>query len=164
MLGRAATVARSAGVLSGEPAIAATVSRFNPDLKWSPAAHDGETVTAGQSIGVIEGPAAAMLAAERPLLNLLGRLSGIASLTRRYVDLIAGIRANIYDTRKTTPGWRSLEKYAVRCGGGRNHRAGLYDAVLIKDNHLALIKELVARSCNVRRLPRPCCVPGVTLR
>ena len=73
---------------------------------------------------------------------MLGRLSGIASLTRRYVDLVAGTRANIYDTRKTTPGWRSLEKYAVRCGGGRNHRAGLYEAVLIKDNHLALGAEL----------------------
>ena len=83
-----------------------------------------------------------MLAAERPLLNFLGRLSGIATLTRRYVDLVAGTRAGIYDTRKTTPGWRSLEKYAVRCGGGKNHRAGLYEAVLIKDNHLALGAEL----------------------
>ena len=135
--GRAEIVARSAGVLSGELAVAPTIARFNSDLKWSAAAHDGETLAAGQSIGTLEGPAAAMLAAERPLLNLLGRLSGIASLTRRYVDLIAGTKAKIYDTRKTTPGWRSLEKYAVRCGGGRNHRAGLYDAVLIKDNHLA---------------------------
>ena len=83
-----------------------------------------------------------MLAAERPLLNLLGRLSGIATLTRRYVDLVAGTRARIYDIRKTTPGWRSLEKYAVRCGGGMNHRMGLYDAVLIKDNHLAFGAEL----------------------
>ncbi len=136
-LGCAAIVARSTGVLAGEPAIAVTIARFNPDLKWLAAAHDGETVAVGQSIGTLKGPAAAMLAAERPLLNLLGRLSGIASLTRRYVDLIAGTRANIYDTRKTTPGWRSLEKYAVRCGGGRNHRAGLFEAVLIKDNHLA---------------------------
>ena len=83
-----------------------------------------------------------MLALERPLLNMLGRLSGIASLTRRYVDAVSGTRAGIYDTRKTTPGWRSLEKYAVRCGGGRNHRAGLFEAVLIKDNHLALGAEL----------------------
>ena len=83
-----------------------------------------------------------MLAVERPLLNMLGRLSGIASLTRRYVDAVSGTRAGIYDTRKTTPGWRSLEKYAVRCGGGRNHRAGLFEAVLIKDNHLALGAEL----------------------
>jgi nicotinate-nucleotide pyrophosphorylase (carboxylating) len=83
-----------------------------------------------------------MLAVERPLLNMLGRLSGIASLTRRYVDAVRGTLAGIYDTRKTTPGWRSLEKYAVRCGGGRNHRAGLFEAVLIKDNHLALGAEL----------------------
>ena len=140
--GRAAVVARSAGVLAGEPAIAATAARFSPDLKWSAQAQDGQKITAGQSIGVLEGPAAAMLAAERPLLNFVGRLSGIATLTRRYVDLVAGTRAGIYDTRKTTPGWRSLEKYAVRCGGGQNHRAGLYEAVLIKDNHLALGAEL----------------------
>ena len=78
------------------------------------------------------------MTAERPLLNMLGRLSGIASLVRQYVDAVAGTAAQIYDTRKTTPGWRRLEKYAVRCGGGMNHRLGLYDAVLIKDNHLAL--------------------------
>ena len=135
--GRAAIVARKAGVLSGEAAIAATVARFDPALKWRAAMHDALAVVPGQTVGVLEGPARAMLAAERPLLNLLGRLSGIASLTRRYVDLVSGTRAGIYDTRKTTPGWRSLEKYAVRCGGGRNHRAGLYEAVLIKDNHLA---------------------------
>jgi len=136
--GRAAVVARKPGVLAGEPAVAATIAKFNPDLNWSAQVQDAETIAAGQPIGVLEGPAAAMLAAERALLNFLGRLSGIATLTRRYVDLVAGTRANIYDTRKTTPGWRSLEKYAVRCGGGRNHRAGLYEAVLIKDNHLAL--------------------------
>ena len=141
--GRAAVVARSPGVLSGEPAVAATAARFSPDLKWSTLAQDSQAVAAGQAIGDLQGPAAAMLAAERPLLNLLGHLSGIASLTRRYVDLVAGTRAGIYDTRKTTPGWRSLEKYAVRCGGGRNHRAGLYEAVLIKDNHLALGAELL---------------------
>jgi nicotinate-nucleotide pyrophosphorylase (carboxylating) len=144
--GRAAVVARSPGVLSGEPAVTATAARFSPDLKWSALAQDGQTVAAGQAIGVLEGPAAAMLAAERTLLNLLGHLSGIASLTRRYVDLVAGTRAGIYNTRKTTPGWRSLEKYAVRCGGGRNHRAGLYEAVLIKDNHLALGAELRPQS------------------
>jgi nicotinate-nucleotide pyrophosphorylase (carboxylating) len=82
-----------------------------------------------------------MLTCERPMLNLLGRLSGIATLTRQYVRKIEGTRARIYDTRKTTPGWRRLEKYAVRCGGGYNHRTGLYDAILIKDNHLALASE-----------------------
>ncbi len=140
--GRASITARKPGVLAGEPAIAATLDKFSASLNWSAAAGDGQSVSAGKSIGVIEGPARAMLAAERPLLNFLGRLSGIATLTRRYVDLVAGTAARIYDTRKTTPGWRSLEKYAVRCGGGMNHRAGLYDAVLIKDNHLALGGEL----------------------
>jgi nicotinate-nucleotide pyrophosphorylase (carboxylating) len=140
--GRAAIVARNPGILAGEPAIAATAAQFGPNLKWTSFAEDSQMLRAGQSIGELQGPAAAMLAVERPLLNLLGRLSGIASITRRYVDLVAGTSARIYDTRKTTPGWRSLEKYAVRCGGGRNHRAGLYEAVLIKDNHLALGAEL----------------------
>ncbi len=146
--GRAAIVVRQAGVLAGEAAIPATLTYFSlhrpgvppacSALKWSSQAHDGQTLAPRQSIGVLQGPDRTMLAVERPLLNMLGRLSGIASLTRRYVDAVAGTRAGIYDTRKTTPGWRSLEKYAVVCGGGRNHRAGLYEAVLIKDNHLAL--------------------------
>jgi len=89
----------------------------------------------------LEGPARSILAAERLLLNLLSRLSGIATLANRYVEAVAGTRAHIYDTRKTTPGWRRLEKYAVRMGGGRNHRTGLYDAILIKDNHLAFGSE-----------------------
>ena len=140
--GRAAVVVRQSGVLAGEAAIAATcgagVSPACSGLKWLAQARDGDALAPRQPIGMLEGPARAMLAMERPLLNLLGRLSGIASLTRRYVDAVSGTRAGIYDTRKTTPGWRSLEKYAVRCGGGRNHRAGLFEAVLIKDNHLAL--------------------------
>jgi nicotinate-nucleotide pyrophosphorylase (carboxylating) len=89
-------------------------------------------------IGRVAGPARAVLTGERTALNLLGRLSGIATLTRRYVDAVAGTRAQILDTRKTTPGLRALEKHAVACGGGRNHRLGLYDAILIKDNHLRL--------------------------
>ncbi len=150
--GRAAIVARQAGVLAGEAAIPATLAQFSPrsvgvppaypGLKWSPQAQDGQAIAPQRAIGILEGPARAMLAVERPLLNMLGRLSGIASLTRRYVDAVSGTRAGIYDTRKTTPGWRSLEKYAVRCGGGQNHRAGLFEAVLIKDNHLALGAEL----------------------
>src|SRR6185503_6393630 len=90
-----------------------------------------------------EANARALLAAERTALNLLGRLSGIASLTRQYVEAVAGTRAHIVDTRKTTPGLRALEKYAVRCGGGSNHRFGLDDAVLIKDNHLAQAVALI---------------------
>ena len=94
-------------------------------------------VTAQTVLGTLQGLVRDLLVAERLLLNLLGRLSGIATLTRRYVDQTAGTRARIYDTRKTIPGYRRLEKYAVRCGGGCNHRTGLYEAVLIKDNHLA---------------------------
>jgi nicotinate-nucleotide pyrophosphorylase (carboxylating) len=99
---------------------------------------DGRSVEPGDRVARMEGPARGILTAERPVLNLLGRLSGIATLTKRYVEAVVGTRARIYDTRKTTPGWRRLEKYAVRCGGGSNHRTGLFDAVLIKDNHLAL--------------------------
>jgi nicotinate-nucleotide pyrophosphorylase (carboxylating) len=105
---------------------------------------DGQLLEPGDSLGQIEGPARGILTAERIVLNALGRLSGIASLTRQYVEAAGETAARIYDTRKTTPGWRRLEKYAVRCGGGCNHRTGLFDAVLIKDNHLALGVELSA--------------------
>ncbi|MCE5268828.1 MAG: carboxylating nicotinate-nucleotide diphosphorylase [Planctomycetaceae bacterium] len=136
--GHAAVVARRAGVVAGLPGIEMTLHAVNERLRWSPSAEDGQSVGVGQCVGRVEGPARGLLGAERILLNLLGRLSGIATLTRRYVDAVAGTDARIYDTRKTTPGWRRLEKYAVRCGGGRNHRGGLDEAVLIKDNHLAL--------------------------
>ncbi len=136
--GRAAVVARNSGVLAGLPAAAQAVATLDPQLSWTPEADDGQSVQPGDRVALLEGPAVAMLAAERLVLNLLGRLSGIATLTRQYVDAVAGTRARIYDTRKTTPGWRRLEKYAVRCGGGTNHRTGLFDAILIKDNHLAL--------------------------
>src|SRR5205807_4194362 len=95
-------------------------------------------IAAGEQLARLSGPARSLLTAERIVLNLVGRLSGVATLTRRYVDAVAGTKARIYDTRKTTPGWRRLEKYAVRKGGGFNHRLGLFDAVLIKDNHLRL--------------------------
>src|SRR5207249_3709326 len=100
-------------------------------------------------IARVEGPARAVLTGERLALNLLGRLSGIATITRRYVDAVAGTGAVILDTRKTTPGLRALEKHAVRCGGGENHRLGLYDAILIKDNHLRVagsLRDAVARA------------------
>jgi nicotinate-nucleotide pyrophosphorylase (carboxylating) len=136
--GRAAVVARQSGVVAGLPAVETILNAFDPRLRWSPQTQDAEPVASGKCIGTIEGPARGLLAAERILLNLLGRLSGIATLTRQYVDAAAGFKARIYDTRKTTPGWRRLEKYAVRCGGGWNHRGGLDEAVLIKDNHLAI--------------------------
>jgi nicotinate-nucleotide pyrophosphorylase (carboxylating) len=136
--GRANVVARTPGVVAGLPGARIALSAVEPRLQWSPQTEDGSAVVKGTVVGTIEGPARGLLAAERIVLNLLGRLSGIATLTRQYVDAVEGTPAKIYDTRKTTPGWRRLEKYAVRCGGGRNHRRGLDEAVLIKDNHLAL--------------------------
>ncbi|OHB68359.1 MAG: nicotinate-nucleotide diphosphorylase (carboxylating) [Planctomycetes bacterium RBG_13_63_9] len=138
VVGTAAVVARAPGVVAGLPGVELILKEIDPRLRWSPAVDDGQPIRAGDRIGRIDGPAQGLLIAERLVLNVLGRLSGIATTTRWYVDQISGTNARVYDTRKTTPGWRRLEKYAVRCGGGSNHRTGLSDAVLIKDNHLAL--------------------------
>ncbi len=135
--GTAAIVPREAGVLAGLPAVPLIIDELNATLKCIPRAQDGEPLESGQVAAVIEGATRDLLTCERIILNVLGRLSGIATLTRRFVDAAAGHKVRIYDTRKTTPGWRRLEKYAVRCGGAYNHRAGLFDAILIKDNHLA---------------------------
>ena len=110
---------------------------FDERLKLKVLVKDGQSAYVGCKIATIEGPLRSTLSAERVMLNFLQRLSGIATTTRKFVRAIQGTKAKIYDTRKTMPGWRILEKYAVRCGGGHNHRLGLYDAVLIKDNHLA---------------------------
>lgn len=136
--GQAAVVAREPGVVAGLKAGEIVFAEVHPALKWQAEIEDGTAVEAGQVVALVEGPAQKLLTAERPALNLIGRLSGVATLTRHYVDAIAGTKARIYDTRKTTPGLRRLEKYAVRCGGGSNHRQGLFEAILIKDNHLAL--------------------------
>ncbi len=136
--GRADIMARKPGIVAGFPGIETALTVIDPRLRWKPRTDDGHFVNKAECVGTIEGPARGLLMAERLVLNFLGRLSGIATLTRQYVDAVAGSAARIYDTRKTTPGWRHLEKYAVRCGGGRNHRSGLDEAVLIKDNHLAL--------------------------
>ncbi len=136
-MGRASISARQSGVVAGLSGVKTALDAVDQNLAWSPEASDGQAVEQGARIGVISGPAQGLFAVERLLLNFLGRLSGIATLTRKYVELAAGTRARIFDTRKTTPGWRRLEKYAVRCGGGWNHRSGLFEAVLIKDNHLA---------------------------
>lgn len=136
--GQALVVARKPGVIAGLPAAAVALDEYDPQIQWRPQVADGDMVAAGQAIAQLSGKARSLLAAERPLLNLLGHLSGVATLTRRFVDVVTGTAARIYDTRKTTPGWRRLEKYAVRQGGGHNHRLGLFDGILIKDNHLAL--------------------------
>jgi len=144
--GRAAMVARASGVVAGLPAAAVVIDEMDRRVQFRPLVTDGTVVERGTVLANIEGPARSLLTAERPMLNFVGHLCGIATLTKRFVDAVAGTKARIYDIRKTTPGWRRLEKYAVRQGGGRNHRAGLYEAILIKDNHLALGGELVGRS------------------
>ena len=129
-------VARQPGVVSGLALAAAAFRELDPSCSFEVAIDDGEPVVAGATIARISGNARAILSAERVALNFMGRMCGIATLTRRYVDTVAGTRAKIVDTRKTTPGLRVFEKYAVRCGGGYNHRFGLFDAILIKDNHI----------------------------
>jgi nicotinate-nucleotide pyrophosphorylase (carboxylating) len=135
--GRGDLVARTPGVVAGLP-VAETVFAFaSADLDCAELAADGDRVGAGQPVLSVTGPIRAILTAERTALNLLCHLSGVATLTRQWVDAVAGTSAAIRDTRKTTPGLRALEKYAVRCGGGVNHRMSLSDAALIKDNHVA---------------------------
>ena len=136
--GRAAVVARAAGVVAGLPVAELVCQAVDPALAFAPAVADGTAVRPGTELATLAGPMRSVLTAERTALNFLQRLSGVATLTRRYVAA-AGGGAQVLDTRKTTPGWRLLEKYAVRTGGGHNHRVGLYDGVLIKDNHLAAL-------------------------
>jgi nicotinate-nucleotide pyrophosphorylase (carboxylating) len=135
--GSAVFRARSAGIIAGLPVVAMLAERFDMASGFTCLAEDGEAVEPGRAVVSIAGSMRALLAMERTALNFLQRLSGIATLTSRFVSAVSGTRARILDTRKTTPGWRALEKYAVRCGGGENHRLALYDGVLIKDNHLA---------------------------
>lgn len=135
---RAAIVARDSGVVAGLAAARAAFALTERDILFEARANDGARVEPGTPIAHVSGPARAILSGERVALNFLGRLSGVATLTARYVSAVAGASARICDTRKTTPLLRALEKYAVRCGGGANHRFGLDDAVLIKDNHIAV--------------------------
>jgi nicotinate-nucleotide pyrophosphorylase (carboxylating) len=125
-------------VVAGLPLVTEVFRRVVPAAKVTLRAKDGDLVAAGSVLAELDGPAAGMLTAERTALNLLQHLSGIATLTRRYVDAMAGSPAILLDTRKTVPGLRQLAKYASRMGGARNHRMGLYDGVLIKDNHIAV--------------------------
>jgi nicotinate-nucleotide pyrophosphorylase (carboxylating) len=138
--GAAWLVARSRGVLAGLPVVEQLAAEFGLGEGWQPDRSEGDSLEDGDLIARVGGSMRSLLALERTALNFLQRLSGIATLTARFVAAAAGTHSAIYDTRKTTPGWRVLEKYAVRCGGGFNHRLGLYDGVLIKDNHLAWLK------------------------
>jgi nicotinate-nucleotide pyrophosphorylase (carboxylating) len=135
--GRADIVARVNGMVAGMNLVGEIVSEFDCSLEWDALIADGEQFTSRQSLMTLRGDARDLLTCERTILNFLGRLCGIATLTSQFVEKIRGTKANVFDTRKTTPGWRRLEKYAVLCGGGCNHRMGLFDGILIKDNHLA---------------------------
>ena len=142
---RAELLLEEPGVVCGAHVAAAVFHAVDPSVRIDVLVADGTAVTDVPAvIAELEGPARAVLTGERVALNLLGRMCGIASLTRRYVELVDGTRATILDTRKTTPGLRALEKHAVRCGGGANHRAGLYDAVLVKENHLRIAGGIAA--------------------
>lgn len=146
---RAAFAARKPGVLAGIDCVRLAVLAMNPKASVDLSLRDGDAFDAGAVLAVVEADARAFLSAERTALNLVGRLSGVATLTRAYVEAVAGTKARIADTRKTTPGLRALEKHAVACGGGINHRFGLDDAILIKDNHVAVcggVAEAVRRA------------------
>ncbi|MGI8914427.1 MAG: carboxylating nicotinate-nucleotide diphosphorylase [Chloroflexota bacterium] len=150
---RGAIAFREDGVVSGLPVAAAVYALLDSSVRWEATIADGDSVATGTRVCQVSGPAASLLSGERLALNYLQRLSGIATLTARYVQALQGTRAQLVDTRKTTPGLRGLEKYAVRCGGGGNHRHGLSDGVLVKDNHIAILQRegltltaIVARS------------------
>jgi nicotinate-nucleotide pyrophosphorylase (carboxylating) len=136
---RAQMAAREPLVVAGLSLAEAVFRALDSSIEVQPLATEGQAVAAGQTVMSVQGSARAILTAERVALNFVQRLSGIATLTAQYVCAVRGTRAQILDTRKTTPGWRHLEKYAVTCGGGRNHRFGLFDLILIKDNHLAAL-------------------------
>lgn len=137
---RAAMRARQRLVVAGTALAEATFRALSPKINVATVLRDGKTADAGATILKISGPARYILTAERVALNFIQRLSGVATLTSEFVRAVHGTRAQILETRKTTPGWRRFEKYAVACGGGTNHRMGLYDMVLIKDNHLAALR------------------------
>jgi len=138
LTGRAVVAARQAGVIAGLPIAEAAFRKLDPEVSITAHLRDGATVAAGTALLEVAGSARLLLGAERVALNFLGHLSGIATATASFVRLVAGTEARVCCTRKTTPGLRALEKYAVRCGGGFNHRFGLDDAILIKDNHIAV--------------------------
>jgi nicotinate-nucleotide pyrophosphorylase (carboxylating) len=137
---RAVMRAREPLTVCGLEFAVSSFRQLSPGVKIKPLAHDGQRVKAGATLLEISGPARAILTAERVALNFVQRLSGVATLTATFVAAVAKTDAQILDTRKTTPGWRNFEKYAVACGGGRNHRIGLFDMILIKDNHLAALR------------------------
>ena len=160
--GSAVAVARASGVVAGLPVAHLTCHTIDPRLTFQPLIGDGERVVPGQELAQIHGPLRSLLAAERIVLNFLQRLSGIATQTRNFVDQLAGLPTRVLDTRKSPPGWRLLDKYAFRVGGGQNHRLGLHDMILIKDNHLAALRYLAHPIATAIRQARAA-FPGVAL-
>ncbi|PWW21563.1 nicotinate-nucleotide pyrophosphorylase [carboxylating] [Geodermatophilus normandii] len=153
--GTADLVARADGVVAGLPVAARVFTRLAPGATLTAGAADGDRVRRGDVLLTVRGPVRALLAAERSALNIASRASGIATATRAWVDAVEGTGAVVLDTRKTTPGLRPLEKYAVRCGGGSNKRMGLYDVAMVKDNHVAAAGSVAAAVAAVReRAPR----------
>jgi len=156
---QARLVARQTCVVAGLDVAREVFRQLDPAVAFEAGVADGETVESGTVVARVSGPAAPILTGERTALNILQRLSGVATITRRFVDATAGTGASVSDTRKTTPGLRMLEKYAVRAGGGRNHRIGLFDAALIKDNHLAAAGGVGPALADLNRLQ-----PGVPVQ
>jgi nicotinate-nucleotide pyrophosphorylase (carboxylating) len=152
---RAQLVARTDGILAGIDVCRQVFLTLDRSIRFVAKLNDGSRFRKGQVLAEVHGRARPILTAERTALNFIQRLSGIATTTRRFVDAVRGTSAAILDTRKTTPGWRTLEKHAVRCGGGTNHRTGLYDMILIKDNHIAAAGSITAAidRCRSSRLP-----------
>lgn len=148
---RARITAKQSGVVAGLAMVVGTYAQVDASIRYFGEATDGSFIQPGTVVCELEGSARSILSGERTALNFLQRLSGVATLTRQFVDAVAGTNTAILDTRKTTPGWRLLEKYAVQAGGGVNHRIGLYDAVLIKDNHIAAAGGVTAAVQAVRR-------------
>ena len=151
----AAMVAREPLVMAGADLALAAFQQVDERVEFGIEIFDGQQAALGQALLRVRGPACALLTAERTALNFIQRLAGVATRTALYVEAVAGTGATILDTRKTTPGWRALEKYAVVCGGGTNHRVGLYDQMMIKDNHLAALDGDIARAVALAREASP---------
>ena len=147
----AAMVAREPLVMAGADLALAAFQQVDDRVEFGIEIFDGQQAALGQALLRVQGPARALLTAERTALNFIQRLAGVATLTARFVEEVSGTDATILDTRKTTPGWRALEKYSVACGGGMNHRAGLYDQVMIKDNHLSALDGDIAGAVTLAR-------------
>lgn len=161
--GRGLLMAKAQGVIAGLPVAAAVFQKLDPSIRWQPLVADGSPVSAGQAIAIVEGPLSAILRGERVALNFLQHLSGVATASARLVQAVKGLPVTILDTRKTMPGLRALQKYAVRMGGATNHRMDLSDGVLIKDNHLAALRARGLGITDAVRLARQAAPPGVKI-